>query len=54
MSNRDIIKAAALIRDLHHGEMSDFSDLEFPSIVYGFTGAGPLSITRPGTAFGFV
>lgn len=54
MSNRDITKAAALIRDLQHGEMSDFSDLPFPSIVYGFTGIGPLSITRPGTAFGFV
>lgn len=45
---------AALIRDLQHGEMSDFSTIPFPSIVYGFTGEAPLVLTRPGTAFGFV
>jgi quercetin dioxygenase-like cupin family protein len=45
---------AALIRDLQHGMMSDFSDTEFPSIVYGFDGAQPLALQRPGTLFGFV
>lgn len=45
---------AALVRDLQHGQMSDFSHLAYPSVVYGFLGAEPLRISRPGTAFGFV
>ena len=45
---------AALIRDLAHGEMSDFSAYPFPSIVYGFRGKEKLVIAREGTLFGFV
>lgn len=43
---------AALIQDLRHGLMADFADTEFPSRVYGVTGA-PLHVDKPGTLFGF-
>lgn len=45
---------AALIRDLSHGVMSDFSQLDYPSIVYGFSGGAPITLSQPGTFFGFV
>ncbi|MCJ9750397.1 AraC family ligand binding domain-containing protein [Neorhizobium sp. BETTINA12A] len=47
--------STALIRDLSHGLMSDFSDTEFPSQVYGFRAGEPdLLLRGPGTLFGFV
>jgi quercetin dioxygenase-like cupin family protein len=44
---------AALIQDLRHGLMADFSEIDFPSMVYGFKD-GELVIDRQGTAFGYV
>lgn len=45
---------AALIRDLEHGLMSDFSDIPYPSKVFGFfPDREELCIEEPGTVFGF-
>lgn len=43
---------AALIKDLAHGVMEDFSDGEFPSVVYGFKD-GEISLDKAGTIFGY-
>jgi quercetin dioxygenase-like cupin family protein len=45
---------AALIKKLEQGLLADFTDNEFPTTVYGFTGWKPLRIKGQGTAFGFV
>lgn len=45
----------ALIRDLEHGLLSDFSNIKFPSKVYGFCPDRPdLVVQGPGTLYGFV
>ena len=46
---------AALIRDLEHGLVSDFSGIDFPSLVYGFRAdGGGLDIRQSGTLYGTV
>jgi quercetin dioxygenase-like cupin family protein len=44
----------ALVRDLSHGLMSDFTDTEYPSLVYGIDNGDPIVLTNSGTLFGFV
>jgi quercetin dioxygenase-like cupin family protein len=44
---------AALIQELRHGLMADFSEIDFPSKVYGFKD-DTLVIKEAGTAFGYV
>jgi hypothetical protein len=43
---------AALIKDLFHGLMADFSDTEFPCRVYGIAGVS-LEIAGAGNLYGF-
>ena len=46
---------AATIEPLRHGLMADFSDLPFPSAIYGVRGGGhAITFSAEGTAYGYI